>query len=380
MIILSAIFFYVLSGQTYLSNEYLMPCLESLSTKWHLSETGTGILMALGMSIPELTTNILSCFKSSRIGYGFGAIVGSGVFDFTVCFGLMSLFSNYYHKRALRMNLKALMRDIYVYLLTLLFLTFVFWDYEISLTEALILTLFYPSYLLYSLVQMEQKDDFQLSHQKHHFPTLLQFLDFHPEQAEDLDVDGKEIGQENQQDTEQQQQDQQPSKILLPFTILFKLTIPKHPEFAFIIISFYCFLTVNVTMTVVDEFVEQFAVSPAFVGLTIASWGGNIQDVLNASLAAKNKKTELATSSIIGSQIMNLQICLGFPWVLTMLIWQRNITFYDETISQSMLAIMTVVLTSFFLMLQQKLRLTYKLGIMLLSIYLLYFIYELLQQ
>jgi Ca2+/Na+ antiporter len=36
--------------------------------------------MALGMSIPELTTNILSCFKSSRIGYGFGAIVGSGVF------------------------------------------------------------------------------------------------------------------------------------------------------------------------------------------------------------------------------------------------------------------------------------------------------------
>lgn len=56
--------------------------------------------------------------------------------------------------------------------------------------------------------------------------------------------------------------------------------------------------------------------SPAFVGLTIASWGGNIQgifklqlfiiDILNASLAAKNKKTELATSSIIGSQIMNL--------------------------------------------------------------------------
>lgn len=91
------------------------------------------------MSIPELTTNILSCFKSARIGYGFGAIVGSGVFgnfidsfkDFTVCFGLMSLFSNYYHKKALRMNLKALMRDIYVYLLTLLFLTFVFWDYEV---------------------------------------------------------------------------------------------------------------------------------------------------------------------------------------------------------------------------------------------------------
>jgi len=29
-------------------------------------------------------------------------------------------------------------------------------------------------------------------------------------------------------------------------------------------------------MLVVDEFVESYSVSVAFVGLTIASWGGNI--------------------------------------------------------------------------------------------------------
>jgi Ca2+/Na+ antiporter len=40
------------------------------------------VLIAIGISVPELTTNILSCFsqKKAMIGYGFGAIVCSGAF------------------------------------------------------------------------------------------------------------------------------------------------------------------------------------------------------------------------------------------------------------------------------------------------------------
>lgn len=41
----------------------------------------------------------------------------------------MAIFSNFYHKRGLRMKFSALMRDVYVYLITLVFLNFVFWDY-----------------------------------------------------------------------------------------------------------------------------------------------------------------------------------------------------------------------------------------------------------
>jgi len=59
-----------------------MPCLEKLSEKYDFSETATGILVAVGISIPELTTNLLSSFSFKRetLGYGFGAIVGSGAF------------------------------------------------------------------------------------------------------------------------------------------------------------------------------------------------------------------------------------------------------------------------------------------------------------
>jgi Ca2+/Na+ antiporter len=54
-------------------------------------------------------------------------------------------------------------------------------------------------------------------------------------------------------------------------------------------------------MQAVDSIVNLLPISHAFIGLTIASWGGNISDVMNGIIAAKSKKTEFATSSIIGS-------------------------------------------------------------------------------
>jgi hypothetical protein len=72
-----------------------------------LTETFSGILLAIGCSVPEMTTNTLSCFNKSQemIDFGFGAIVGSGVFgfrfnnikDFTLCFGVAALYSFNYH-------------------------------------------------------------------------------------------------------------------------------------------------------------------------------------------------------------------------------------------------------------------------------------------
>ena len=51
----------------YVFNAYLFylnkATLEHIATKYEFSETGIGVLVALGISIPELTTNLLSCFS-----------------------------------------------------------------------------------------------------------------------------------------------------------------------------------------------------------------------------------------------------------------------------------------------------------------------------
>ena len=47
-----------------------------------LKEHTAGIIMALGCSIFEMTTNIISCFNDNKemTGFGLGIVVGSGVF------------------------------------------------------------------------------------------------------------------------------------------------------------------------------------------------------------------------------------------------------------------------------------------------------------
>ena len=65
--------------------------------KWR--ESIAGIILAIGCSIPEMLTNIFSCTSSNpqMLGFGFGTIAGSGIFDFTVCLGIAAIFSYFYH-------------------------------------------------------------------------------------------------------------------------------------------------------------------------------------------------------------------------------------------------------------------------------------------
>lgn len=85
--------------------------------------------------------------------------------------------------------------------------------------------------------------------------------------------------------------------------------------YIFLIVKYRWYLGWGFTIATVDVLVDKLPISHTFVGLTMACWGGNISDIMNATIAAINKKTEFATSSIIGSQIINLQIALGLPWL-----------------------------------------------------------------
>jgi len=75
------------------------------------------------------------------MGFGFGTIIGLGVYgnlfmmlvyeflDFTVCFGITSIYSMYYHKKAIKFHLKSLLRDFSIYLLSLAYIIYIFKDY-----------------------------------------------------------------------------------------------------------------------------------------------------------------------------------------------------------------------------------------------------------
>lgn len=57
-----------------------------------MSEQVEGILLAIGSSIPEFTTNLIASL-SDNADIGIGTIAGSGAYDFTICFAFASLFT-----------------------------------------------------------------------------------------------------------------------------------------------------------------------------------------------------------------------------------------------------------------------------------------------
>ena len=115
--------------------------------------------------------------------------------------------------------------------------------------------------------------------------------------------------------------------------------------------------------------------------MTILSWGGNIGDTVNASVATKLNAVELLTTSILGSQVMNLQICLGLPWLISII---RNfyyngylvLDFGDKNPLKYFFPLFLVVLASVFVMTLFNVNLNKKSGTCLIFIYTFYLVYE----
>ncbi len=94
-----------------------------------------------------------------------------------------------------------------------------------------------------------------------------------------------------------------------------------------------------------------------------------------AIVSAKNLKLELTTSTIIGSQIINLQLCLGIPWLINNLM-SGVLIFNDLAVFDSLFAIFIIVLVGLLFMIISRFKLTFCLGFQLILLYVGYVVFE----
>lgn len=66
-----------------------------------------------------------------------------------------------------------------------------------------------------------------------------------------------------------------------------------------------------VISAVVDEWVERTGVSEAFFGLTLVALGAEIPDTVQSVFVAKRGYGSMAVAGCIGSQVINVCLCLG---------------------------------------------------------------------
>lgn len=116
-------------------------------------------------------------------------------------------------------------------------------------------------------------------------------------------------------------------------------------------------------------------ISEALVGLTVMAWGNNIGDIMNSAVAAKRGNAQLSVSAVMATQILNLQISLGLPWLIGILIF-GEIEIYDETTLDSLYFTLLITALSFMTLICNSLKLDIRSGFILTALYVFFVLIE----
>lgn len=141
------------------------------------------------------------------------------------------------------------------------------------------------------------------------------------------------------------------------------------------------FLHTSVVIQLIELLSAFTNIKASFLGMTLISWASSIGDTINATIATKIRAPGLLTSSILGSQVVNMQLCLGVPWLISILKNKYNgkpsvINFGNKNPFKFLLPLFIVVLTSIFIMIISKVNLNKKSGTCLIILYFIYLFFE----
>jgi Ca2+/Na+ antiporter len=174
----------------------------------------------------------------------------------------------------------------------------------------------------------------------------------------------------------------------LPYVCLFSLTIPRvdterfenwyWPAFVMCIlwIGFMCFVMVEAATALACI----MNVHPVVMGILVLSVGTSVPDAIGSMIASRNGEADMAIANAIGSNVFDILLGLGFPWMLYVLIEGKPVAMNkpqnDYESLEVVLCILLFTVGIFVSMLKfNDWTMNKTLGYMLLFVYLVYVIY-----
>ena len=372
-------------------DKFLINSLENACKKYNLSQTTQGYLLAIGSSIPEFATNLMATL-TSKSNIGIGAIFGSGAFNLTIGFGIASFFC----KNSLKLSFCYFTRDIFVYLCSLFCLNIFLATKRINIYQIMTLILLWPIYIM--SVNVCQNDDNNVNNNKNIDNQVIEMNNkktYNDEEEHSLltssndfkiNIITNEIANSN---NSKKLLTNIISKSIITFnkfydkiSLIYSYIIPKTPNYpliCFIINIIIIFFHSNSIIILISDISSNLEISETFLGMTIISWGDNIGDIINGCILAKNNSGDLLSTSIIGSQITNIQLSLGVPWLIHIIkeriISKKQINYiFIET--NNFLPLIICSLASSFLFYINKMHLNKTIGFLLICIYTIYLLNE----
>ena len=269
---------------------FFIESLDAIAHKLNLPHNVAGAsLMAMGSSMPELSIALITLVRAGGqySVIGIGNIVGSAVFNILVITGASALI------RPARITRPVIIRDCLVYTISIGLLLGVYIDGQITLSETLIFLELYAIYIL----------------------ILFYWNRFFPDGEDGLELLEQELDEE------------------LAKTGWFnRLTAGVSRGIGFLTgdagKSYVRAFVVSVALIaglswlLVENaviFANAIGVPPLIIALTVLAGGSSVPDLIASVLVSREGRGEMAVTNAVGSNIFDISIGLGLPWLLVLL-------------------------------------------------------------
>ena len=319
-------------------DDYFVPSLEQITDKLHMhSDVAGATFMAAGSSAPELFTSVIGVFIT-KSDIGLGTIVGSAVFNILFIVAICGLFAG----STLRLSRWPLLRDSLCYLLSIVALIAITYDKNVFWYESLVLVCMYLLYVVIMYFNQSLEGCFQRL-------TGFEERDKDLPKNSSNDEEGKSLlrnedeESSNPSGTYQEEEVQIIDKdedspfsvpeglisrslwiVALPLTCLFYVTIPdcrKERWEKWYLVSFFVSvvwiaLLSYVLVWMVETIGFTLGIDDVIMGLTFLAAGTSVPDGISSLIVARQGDGDMAVSNTIGSNVFDILLCLGLPWLL----------------------------------------------------------------
>lgn len=346
-ILLILISFYLLAV---VCERYFVDSLDAIAERWKMNSDMAGAtLMAIGSSAPELFISLFALFKPGSESIGAGTIVGSALFNILVIIGATAII------RKAVIAWQPVIRDLIFYALSVILLILSFRDGVITPNEVIVFVSLYVVYL---------------------------FAVFYWRKILPYKEESKEIIEELERGLGKEEKKKNLWGHLLAFVdnLLKKIFPPRKyyvPIFLMSIVMIMGLSWILVESAVAISIILK--IPAVIIGLTVLAIGTSIPDFISSVVVAKQGRGGMAISNSIGSNIFNILIGLGLPWLVVTTFSNKTITVAAENLNSSIFLLFATIIVILFLLIFKKWRLGKVAGAILIGIYIIYLIWAILQ-
>ncbi len=313
-----------------ITDEFFIESLSEIAKLWKLPNNVAGAsLMAMGSSMPELSIALIALVREggTHSEIGIGNIVGSAVFNILIITGASAMV------RPASISWKVILRDCLIYTISIFMLLSVFRDGQVQVLEAVAFLGLYAIYIV----------------------ILFQWNRFFPEEigSDDLiELVEKEFEAGLQNGSLYQKITRLVSK-----AVHFLTGNPREAFIRAFVVSVVLIAAISyVLVESAVVFASAIGVPPLLIALTILAGGSSVPDLIASLLVSKEGKGDMAITNAVGSNIFDIAVGLGLPWLIVLMIGGQAIQVDTEGLYASTLVLLgTVAILFLFLTIGKQL-------------------------